>query len=556
MPPSPWTLPRERRARGVAVLTGADLAADALGTLICGWQVTGKDGEAAQGAGPSRPRGGHGAAHRGRDGGGGRGERTRGARRGGAGRGALLAPSPRWCPCRTRSRRARRRCTPTHPATSATTGRSATARLRTTPSPAPTTWPASTSSTTGSSRTRWSRGPRSGTTSPRPGTTPCGSRARTPHIHRLVLAAFIQIAPEHKLHVIAPRRRWRIRVQDFHLPGRNGGPVGGRKGRPAGQVDRRPLRVLRRRCARTRPMRPTWSWPSTRTAGSSASGSRPSPTWAPISRPSRAACPPTSTAPCSRASTPPRPSTARSRRCSPTRPRWTRSAARDARRRPTSWSASSTRRRARWASTPAELRRRNFIPSDAFPYPTKVALEYDSGNYRLALDRALDLAEYAGFDTRREEAKSRGKLRGIGLSAYIEACGIAPSQVVGSLGAGVGLWESGGIRFNPTGNVLVYTGSHSHGQGHETTFAQLVSDYLGVPLRERRGGARRHGEDPVRHGHLRLAFARGGRLGPREGDGQGHRQGAEDRRVLARSVGGGHRVRRRQLHGGGGRTRA
>ena len=131
---------------------------------------------------------------------------------------------------------------------------------------------------------------------------------------------------------------------------------------------------------------------------------------------------------------------------------------------------------------PAELRRRNFIPTDAFPYPTKVALEYDSGNYRLALDRALELAGYEGFAARRDESRAKGKLRGIGLSAYIEACGIAPSQVVGSLGAGVGLWESGGIRFNPTGNVLVTTGSHSHGQGHETTFAQLVSDYLGVPF--------------------------------------------------------------------------
>ena len=131
---------------------------------------------------------------------------------------------------------------------------------------------------------------------------------------------------------------------------------------------------------------------------------------------------------------------------------------------------------------PAELRRRNLIPADAFPYPTKVALEYDSGNYRLALDRALELADYDDFAARREASRSQGKLRGIGLSAYIEACGIAPSQVAGALGAGVGLWESGGIRFNPTGNVLVYTGSHSHGQGHETTFAQLVSDYLGVPF--------------------------------------------------------------------------
>lgn len=131
---------------------------------------------------------------------------------------------------------------------------------------------------------------------------------------------------------------------------------------------------------------------------------------------------------------------------------------------------------------PAELRRRNFIGADAFPYETQVALVYDSGNYVLALDRALELVDYAGFPTRRESSKSKGKLRGIGFSAYIEACGLAPSQAAGALGAGVGGWESGAIRFNPTGNVLVYTGSHSHGQGHETTFAQIVSDRLGVPF--------------------------------------------------------------------------
>ena len=131
---------------------------------------------------------------------------------------------------------------------------------------------------------------------------------------------------------------------------------------------------------------------------------------------------------------------------------------------------------------PAELRRRNFIAPDAFPYETNVALVYDSGNYALALDRALDLADYGGFAARREASKANGKLRGIGFSSYIEACGIAPSAAAGALGAGVGGWESGAIRFNPTGNVLVYTGSHSHGQGHETTFAQLVSDRLGVPF--------------------------------------------------------------------------
>jgi carbon-monoxide dehydrogenase large subunit len=131
---------------------------------------------------------------------------------------------------------------------------------------------------------------------------------------------------------------------------------------------------------------------------------------------------------------------------------------------------------------PAELRRRNFIPKDAYPYQTPVALAYDSGDYLTTLEMALKAADYAGFERRREESAKRGKLRGIGLASYIEACGIAPSQAVGSLGAGVGLWESAEVRVNPTGNIEVLTGSHSHGQGHETTFAQLVSDRLGVPV--------------------------------------------------------------------------
>ena len=131
---------------------------------------------------------------------------------------------------------------------------------------------------------------------------------------------------------------------------------------------------------------------------------------------------------------------------------------------------------------PAEIRRRNFIPKDAFPYQTPVVQCYDSGDYEAALDQAMELADYAGFDARAEEARGRGKLRGIGFSSYVEACGIAPSAAVGQLGGGVGLWESAQVRFNPTGNVQVFTGTHSHGQGHETTFAQLVCDQLGVPF--------------------------------------------------------------------------
>ncbi|MFZ1428499.1 MAG: xanthine dehydrogenase family protein molybdopterin-binding subunit [Geminicoccaceae bacterium] len=130
---------------------------------------------------------------------------------------------------------------------------------------------------------------------------------------------------------------------------------------------------------------------------------------------------------------------------------------------------------------PAEFRRRNFIANDAFPYQTPVALMYDVGNYGATLDEALKLADYAGFPARKAESERRGKLRGIGISCYIEACGIAPSAVVGSLGAGVGLWESAKVRFTHTGKVQVFSGSHSHGQGHETTFAQVVSQKLGVP---------------------------------------------------------------------------
>ncbi len=129
---------------------------------------------------------------------------------------------------------------------------------------------------------------------------------------------------------------------------------------------------------------------------------------------------------------------------------------------------------------PAELRRRNFVQPADYPYQTPVIMTYDCGDYEASLDKALDLADYAGFAARRADAAARGKRRGIGFSAYIEACGIAPSAAVGSLGAGVGLWESGSIRFTPTGTVVVHTGSHSHGQGHETTFAQLIASHLGV----------------------------------------------------------------------------
>src|SRR6201987_3790089 len=131
---------------------------------------------------------------------------------------------------------------------------------------------------------------------------------------------------------------------------------------------------------------------------------------------------------------------------------------------------------------PAELRRRNFIPKDAYPYQTPVALTYDSGDYFTTLDMALKTADYSGFEQRREEAARQGKLLGIGIATYIEACAMAPSVLAGQLGARAGFYETAEVRVHPTGSITVFTGTHSHGQGHETTFAQVVADQLGVPI--------------------------------------------------------------------------
>jgi len=131
---------------------------------------------------------------------------------------------------------------------------------------------------------------------------------------------------------------------------------------------------------------------------------------------------------------------------------------------------------------PAEIRRRNFIRPEDFPYETPVALSYDVGDYQAHLNAALEAADYDGFAARRADSERRGFRRGIGLSCYIEACGIAPSQLAAQLGAGVGLFDSARVRVSPTGTASVYVGVHSHGQGHETTFAQLVAGRLGIEI--------------------------------------------------------------------------
>eukprot|EP01034_Spumella_vulgaris_P003139 gene3140-4046_t len=127
-----------------------------------------------------------------------------------------------------------------------------------------------------------------------------------------------------------------------------------------------------------------------------------------------------------------------------------------------------------------EIRKRNFITS--WPYQTPVALQYDVGDYHACMTQAQELADVAGFAARKAASEAKGLKRGIGYSSYIEACGIAPSNIAGALGARAGLFECGEVRVHPTGSVTVFTGSHSHGQGHETTFAQVVAARLGIPV--------------------------------------------------------------------------
>ena len=133
---------------------------------------------------------------------------------------------------------------------------------------------------------------------------------------------------------------------------------------------------------------------------------------------------------------------------------------------------------------PAEVRRKNLIPPFDNGYTVPTTVTYDTGNYEAAFDKALEMAGYQDFRREQEQARNEGRYLGIGLSSYVEICGLAPSAVVTSLGLQYGAWESAMTRVHPTGKVTVYTGSSSHGQGHETTFAQLASSELGIPIED------------------------------------------------------------------------
>ena len=133
---------------------------------------------------------------------------------------------------------------------------------------------------------------------------------------------------------------------------------------------------------------------------------------------------------------------------------------------------------------PAELRRKNLIPPFENGHTVATGVAYDSGNYEAGFDRALEMAGYQSFRQEQQRARQEGRYLGIGLTNYVEICGAAPSAIAAALGLQYGAWETAMVRVHPTGKVTVYTGSSSHGQGHETTFAQLASSELGIPIED------------------------------------------------------------------------
>ena len=304
--------------------------------------------------------------------------------------------------------------------------------------------------------------------------------SQNPHVARLVISAFIGVAPEHKLRVIAPDVGGGFGSKIFIYAEECVCLLAAKRiGRPVKWTAERTESFLSTPTGAT--MSPTPSWPWTRRATSRRSRCTPSPTWAPICRPSRRASRPICTARCLPVSKTPAIYCAVDAVYTNTTPV---DAYRGAGRPEATYLLETIVETAarETGRDPAELRRKNFIPKNAFPYQTPVALQYDTGDYEASLDAALKLADYKNFAKRRAASEAKGKLRGIGFSCYIEACGIAPSAVVGSLGCGVGLWESAKVRFSHTGMVQVLTGTHTHGQGHETTFAQLIAEKLGVPI--------------------------------------------------------------------------
>ena len=181
---------------------------------------------------------------------------------------------------------------------------------------------------------------------------------------------------------------------------------------------------------------------------------------------------------------------------------------------------------------PLEVRERNWIKHEEFPYTTIAGLTYDSGNYEAATARARELFGYDELRAEQQAGAGTATTRcswASAISTFTEMCGLAPSRVLGSLAYGAGGWEHASVRMLPTGKVEVVTGSSAHGQGHETAWSQIVADKLGRAVRGHPGAARRHPGLAQGHGHLRLAVADRGRRGHGRRVRQGHREGQGDR---------------------------
>jgi aerobic carbon-monoxide dehydrogenase large subunit len=133
---------------------------------------------------------------------------------------------------------------------------------------------------------------------------------------------------------------------------------------------------------------------------------------------------------------------------------------------------------------PVEIRKKNFVKTEAFPYDNAMGLNYDSGDYFKTLSKALEVIDYKAFRNEQAEARKNGRYIGIGISTYVELCGLGPSKVAGAIGFGGGLWENSTVRVHPSGKVTIFTGASPHGQGEGTTFAQVVSDRFGIPLED------------------------------------------------------------------------
>lgn len=133
---------------------------------------------------------------------------------------------------------------------------------------------------------------------------------------------------------------------------------------------------------------------------------------------------------------------------------------------------------------PVEVRRKNLVPKESFPYGSAMGVTYDSGDYHLALDKALEMVDYPAFRREQEALRTQGRLLGIGFSTYVELCGFGPSAVAGAIGFQGGVWENSTVRVHPSGKVTLFTGTSPHGQGTATTFSQVAADKLGIPLED------------------------------------------------------------------------